>query len=689
MTPPVRPETTDNPRLARIRRNLAKLKAAGAPQEDVQAYLATERVTPEQELAAMPRTAAENITGGIQSALQGATLNFGDELTAATRAALSRVPGGAPPISYPEAVAEERASLRGFREENPKTAIGLELGGGLLSGLGVARTATAGVPMAARAGRVLASGLGGGAVAGAGAGEGMRGRTTGAAVGAGIGGLLGAIGSKVATSGVADRAVRTGRRLSDVLEETGAAMSGAIPEGSASASVTPDFTAAAQRATIRAIAPEGDFVKPRSLLAELEQAGMGQEALAMNVGDDVTVRAARAAANQPNSRAGQMVNERLARQGGALGEAVPRDIGEVTGLGGVPGPVRLQQMQEELSAKVSPVYDAFRKLPQVPLNPADEAQRMFIERYVDPVIRNRQLTGQLSDASALSGDVVDAAFKNLQRDVRGAETAVGMGTKGVNEAGTLRAMRDRVLGAIADVDPAYADVTRQYALDDVGKVAQEGFETGLGLPSRPVGSGTVALSQTTPQGQEAMRAGYATALQQRAGGRASNVDLGDLAQFRDVARAVVGTPADRERFVEMFGQPKYQAMVDRLMPKIRAAAQNAAARGNSTTTKQLLDALAFGDDAMLDAVSNLATGGKGGMVSTAVGAMMGPLDRAYRLGVGRTAEQTADLLTTQGAPNIRSLLDLLERRAKEDAARRAATAVGTGAVSRTAAPEMR
>lgn len=688
MTPPVRPEATDNPRLARIRRNLAKLKAAGAPQEDVDAYLELERVTPEQERAAMPRTALENVRGGLGAALQGATFNFADEIVGTAR-------GLTGPETIGEAIADERQQLGEFREANPKTALGLEVGGGLLTALPIARAATSGVRGVQAAGRLAAGGATGGAIAGAGAGESPTGRLQGAALGGVVGGVLGAGAQKLATSRVGDAAARGGRRLVDALEE----MAGSNPSMPVSAvsrgtqAATPDYTAAAQRATARAfgVGQADDLAKPRSLLDALEAQGMGQDVLAMNVGDDQTVRAVRAAANQPNSSAGQMVNERLARQGGALGEAVPADIGEVTGLGGVPGPVRLQQMQQELEAKVGPVYEAFRALPEVPLDPTDEAQRLFIQEYVEPVIQNRRLTGSLTDASALSGDVVDEAFKDLQRAVRGAETAVSTGSANPAQAGRLKAMRDRVIAAIGQTDPAYAQVRTTYALDDVGKVAQEGFETGMGLLNKPVGSATVALGETTPQGAEALRAGYATGLQQRAGGRASNADLGELSQFRDVARAVVGTPADRQRFVEVFGPEKYEEMVARLMPKIRAAAQNAAARGNSTTTKQLLDALAFGDDAMLDAVQNLATGGPRGMLANlGQKAIVGPLDRAYRLGVGKVAGETADMLTTRGAPEIRTLLDMLQQRVTDDAARRQATGAVTGAVQRTAlTPEMR
>ena len=386
-----------------------------------------------------------------------------------------------------------------------------------------------------------------------------------------------------------------------------------------------------------------------------------------------------------------MVNDRLAAQGGRVGEAVagsPRlgvrgDIATATGMSPKFPEVQVADMQADLSAKVKAGYDAFRALPEVPLDPNDEAQRMFIERYVQPVIENRRLSGQLSGASALSGETVDAAFKNLQREIRGGQAAVGMGNRGVASVETLEAMRNRVLGAIEQVDPNYAKLGRTYALDeDVGKVVQGAFDEGLAINTP--GAAEVALRGTTPAGQQAMRAGNVANLQSAARRGGSNADLGELARFRDVARAVVGTPESRETFIAFHGKEKYDAPRGLLMPQIRAAVQNAAARGNSTTTKQLLDALAFGDDAAMDALGSLTGGGspQGKLMGLASRFAVEPINRAVRLGVGQTATETADLLTRQGSGEIRSVLDLIESLNASDAAKRKAVAPVAGAVGR-------
>lgn len=698
--PRVEPEVE---RRARIQRETQIVQAAiregRLPPEAMQRYIERERITPEQEAANTPLTGLEKVAGGVSAFNQGTTFGLGDEIVGA--------------LSPWSTIDEERRRLGQFREQHPAAALGLELGGGIVSGLGagavaggsavLGRSVGGAASTLGTAGRVAAAGAGGGALAGYGSGEGgpVSGDRLGRAAGYGaLGGIVGAAAPKVLQSStglaglpgtgadeVLEAVASKGPTMLDILLGSAAKAAPGAP-GSVVPNVsrgTPrpvmpwgpeGVSEASQRAAQRAI---GDTEQARTLLDMIERGGMGDEALAMNTGTDRTVRAVRAAANMPNSNAGQIVNERLARQGGALGEQVPRDIGTVTGIGSDFPEVTARNMQRDLSAKVEEGYAAFRALPEVPLDPTDEAQRLFIERYVNPVIQNRRLSGNLTNASALSGENIDAAFKNLQREVRGGNAGVSMGSKGIAEVQGLEAMRDRVLAAIGQTDPNYANLARTYALDaDVGKVVQESFETGRGI--KTPGQATVAreAAERVPGSERALRAGNVATLQSAARRGASNADLGDLALFRDVARAVVGTPESRETFIALHGQEQYDALLERLMPKIRAAAQNAAARGNSTTAKQLMDALAFGDDAALDALGQLTSGNKRGAVMSGLSWLgqktnISPT-RAWRMGVGKTADETANLLTTKGAPQIRTLLDLLDQIGQSDAAREAAAA---------------
>lgn len=705
MTPPVRPEP-ESERRERIRRNLATLKAANAPQEDVDEYLATERVTPEQELARMPRTMSENVRGGLQSALQGATFNFGDEITAAGRALTGE--------NFGEALAEERQSLGEFREVNPRAALGLELTGGLASAIPVARAATAGAQGLALAGRVAASGAGGGAIAGAGAGEDTGERIALGGLGAGAGALLGTAAQKFATSRAGDFLARRGRSFLEAITDQGqpalATAMGQAPSASVPATMPFDAREAAQRAAARALGVEtAENIAPlRQRLSDITGAGMGQDVLAYNLGGDQSARALRAAANQPNSAAGQMVNERLARQGGALGEGVREDIRFVTGAGNEPGAIALDRMLQQAQDAARPFYEQARELgdifPERQMRQRVSSLAEMLESQGVTPQAAREAVGGVPDATPfdafldsplgqralarakqypqLAGlpdtdmRVLDQVYKEVGGQAQEAATA---GNR--EQAMMIRQAGESFRDLLAERAPVYRQATAAYAGEMAPRTAfQEGLESGTAAP----GEITLALRQDDPVSRRARQLGFATQMQEQAMGRASNVDLGEMSQFRDVARSLVGTPAQRERIIEMYGQDTYDALLARLMPKMEAAAQNAAARGNSTTTKQLLDALAFGDDAMLDAIGNLAQGGPRGMLSNiAQRAVMGPLDRAYRLGVGKVAGETADLLTRRGTGEVTSLLDLLEQRVRDDAARRAAISPVAGVAARS------
>ena len=747
---------TELERRARIQRETATIQSAiregRLPPEAMQRYIERERVTPEMEAAKEPLGIEGTIKGGIANLGEGVGFSLADEVMGGVRGAID------PRITMGEGIDEVRSERDRFAAQHPKTALGLTLVGAVLPAVLTAGMAGAGAPSI---GRVAATGAAAGAVAGYGSGEGgpVSGSRIGrGVVGAGVGAAAGAVLPRVlqTQTGLAG----TGGQVTDDLLSRLAPKAAANVAGSRAPSVAVQpanvptspqgFGDPAFRAAGRAIP---DPAKARTLLDEIERAGMGDEALAMNVGDDRTVRAVRAAANQPGSTAGQTVNSRLAQQGGRLGEAVHDDLGIATGMGGTPGPMKLAGMQKELSGKVKGAYDAFAQRGDLNSLTADdvaelakmvpkgapkgtgdlmretantmrsnnvgwkEAMDLVVEddfardmAFREPVQKRAMallspLQGRggfrldpssadefapfvaavrknpaLAELPETDARVVGEAFHLLQEQVRRS----GRSENAVTARG-VRELRDRVLSAIEKVDPDFARVTRDYALDETaGKVVQDAFDTGMGLPGKPVGQATVELGKTTPAGQEAMRAGHVTAMQHKAGERASNADLGDLAQFRDVARAAVGTRANRQQFIELHGQEKYDALLARLLPKIKAAAQNAAARGNSTTTKQLLDALAFGDDAAMDAVGQLMTGNAQGALRTIAGKAWSPVDRAYRLGVGKTAGETADLLTTKGAPQIRSLLDYLEQSGAEGVARKRAVQPVSSVLSRTA-----
>jgi hypothetical protein len=701
----VRPEATDNPRLARIRQLTAAYKAQGATAQEISELIDQHhpevRATAEGELAREPMGVGGIVRGAAANLGEGVGFSMADEVMGGVRGVLD------PRISMAEGVDEVRGERDRFAEAYPKTALGLTIGGAALPAV-LTAGASAGAP--SMAARVVGSGAASGAIAGYGSGEG--GPTSGsrlgrAAVGGVAGAALGAAAPRIASAfpeSVAGGQMVTDDVLSRIAQRAAPTASRSAPAASGVAS-----TARTPQVASQVVTTESGFGEPsiraagralgnpergRSLLAELQGVGMGDNALTLNVAENqnLAARAARAAANQPNSDAGRIVNERLARQGGRLGEQVagnPRlgiagDIAESTGMPAQFPEVVVSDMQTELGKRVQQRYDAFAARGDLARGAmADDAQKLAtilgddataqeFSRYIATAKRNPDLAG-LPDTDA---KVMLDAFHLLQSDVR----AAGRGTDAVVTR-TRQTLRDNVLRALGQVDPDVEAVTRQYAMDaDVGKVVQDAFESGRGI--KTPGQAIVGLRETTDAGQRAMRAGNVAELQSMARRRGSNADLEDLAQFRDVARAVIGTPEARETFIAMHGEDAYDAMLARLRPKIAAAVQNAAARGNSTTTQQALEALAFGDDAMLDGLNSLissspATGAIGWLGRQTVDRA----GRAMRLGVGRTATETADLLTREGPQEIGGVLEMIARLQAEDVAKKALVSpvVGTAA----------
>jgi len=157
-----------------------------------------------------PLDTLNSIRGGVQSVVQGQTLNWGDEIVGAGRALADRAIGA---LTGNEAAVEamtgqaaegirardaqmyaddERANMAQFRQENPKTAFGLELAGGFASPVNFVAPGAGGLAKSAKATQRLRAGAGRGIIEGAiaGAGNADENRAAGALTGAALGGIL-------------------------------------------------------------------------------------------------------------------------------------------------------------------------------------------------------------------------------------------------------------------------------------------------------------------------------------------------------------------------------------------------------------------------------------------------------------------------------------------------------------------
>lgn len=127
--------------IERVKRNVQRMAEAGAPVEDIDAYVASEGLTPEQLSAPVQQPAKASFTAksvgenlpsparGGMAALQGPTFGFLDELAGAGYAGTGAITGD--PASIPDMYREGRDIVRGatesYTKENPMTSLVTQL----------------------------------------------------------------------------------------------------------------------------------------------------------------------------------------------------------------------------------------------------------------------------------------------------------------------------------------------------------------------------------------------------------------------------------------------------------------------------------------------------------------------------------------------------------------------------------
>lgn len=144
------------------------------------------------------RTAGDVVSGALQSIGQGATLNLADEAQALIAASYAYGASKALGLdidfsdAYQDALDDLQEEIKTFRNLNPKTALALEIAGGLSTG-GAIAGGLKGSTAIGRIGASIAAGAGTGAIAGAGniESENLSDRIVGAGAGAFTGALFG------------------------------------------------------------------------------------------------------------------------------------------------------------------------------------------------------------------------------------------------------------------------------------------------------------------------------------------------------------------------------------------------------------------------------------------------------------------------------------------------------------------
>jgi hypothetical protein len=618
---------------------------------------------------------------------QGTTYRFGDELAAGAGAAgnfVARKLGmDIPERSYGQIKDEISGEQQRFEESNPATAIGLEIGGAVLTpGMFAGRAAQAGnaVANATRTGAV-GRGLTAGAITGApagalyGAGASEADTAGGVAMDTLQGGLTGAAAGG-AISGVAIPAITGTARAAGraIAPFTSALRSALNPEAEALRRVGGTIAEDTRQGVPRAIQP----LSEREFDAALRR---GQPVLPLELGGSNTRALARASANaNPTARdvleaatdprfAGQ--SERTADFLRTLN--VSPNWGKVGGnaaetreaLKTVAQQIRTPLYQNAYKAGAGGIDD--KVLEQLQTAPAlagkggegseramggamGEARTRIANRHaVEGTGGN--VEDRIVGPNGYTLEFWDAAKQSLDDRI---EKALGQGANG--EARELIAVRDKLLSVLDKKVPAYADA-RGTASTFFG--ASNAFDAGEKFAS--AGSrlkndeARIALSKLS----EEERAIFGEAFISRKIAQAD--EHGDR---RNIVNQIANSPAERERMEMVLGgkgmrRLKAQLRVEGAMERGREAV-----KGNSTTTRQLVELGLVGGGTGAGAGYSYLSGDPSGY---AAAAFLAGRKGAKMAAERNVAKHAAELLTSTDPAKRAAILKALQKTNKPSA----------------------
>lgn len=550
--------------LDRIKGNVAKMAAQGAPAEDIDGYIASEGATVEavrsHKLRQAEKPKRPDTSGTLdpvtETLLSGMTLGLSDEAAGAGRYVargigntVQRLFGGEPTKTAAQAYEEgknaTRENVRQFSEDNPVTAGALQIVGGMAGAL-PAKGFMAAPTLAGRMGQGAGAGGTIGAIAGAGGADGgledrLLGAGQGATLGAGIGAALPAI-----TQGVAAGARHAGNMFG----------------------MRPAETVANEKL---AVALARDNLTPEQLLAEVQrrQSLTGKPETLMDVGGEAMRRTARTAMSRPGEASSRGVVALTERQA-AQPERIAQDL-----------------------QRVSPNSDFYGSMGGLARQRSAQAQPLYRQAFDDPApVWNERIQQFIDSPEAKQGLRQGLTIQRREALARGEPfDPKSYGVTGFNEAGdpivsgtpNLRSL-DAIKRGIDDMLEAYRDkTTGKLVLDEAGRALEAVRKSFVGEIDRaapPVYREARAAWSGPSQSRNAMEAGrdflkmdpeqiasrlkgMAPADQDffRAGAKRALVDtLSKTADNADAVRRIFGTPGMRSKIEAVFpNKQEFQA----------------------------------------------------------------------------------------------------------------------------------
>lgn len=525
----------------------------------------------------------------------------------------------------------QRAQLADYRQRNPYTSAGLEIGGALVSGGPAVKYGTTGL-------RLLGLGALEGGIAGAGAAD--ENKVTGAATGAALGGVMGgavpALGYAARKGGgyIARKVAPVYRRLTEQPQTT------------------------AQRVLTDAMRSEG--ITPAMLKSRARQ--MGQDATLVDIGGSKAVGLGQGVIDADTTGdalalARRTYGKRAAGQTARLERGINKATGNKHRFLSVLDEINDRQRQASSAA-----YDAAFNSPS--FNPVDKDLIDLINR---PGIK-RQLGKALDDAVnegrsvpalekiVMQGDNVKIG-KELMPDMQGWDAIKRRLDKAVTSAyrtsdpgaSSLKVLRNKLRDVLDDVNPEYKAARNIYAGDAALKDALSEGESFLTRKTREVRAVIRDLSESE---KEAYLTGAVEAIKEKMG----RARAGEMGSFRFLE---TGNAKEKLRMLFPAGRDGDREM-SRLMRILNTERKFATTQGeivgnSATALRQAGGRMLKSQTAMpttAEALTHPIRGGIGAGVKAAS-------DAAARLS-DKSIGELARLLYTPG--NVEAVIVELEKR---------------------------
>ncbi len=574
--------------------------------------------------------------GPFDSALQGATFGFSDELGALKDSALGSG-------TYSENLRDRALSRAQFERENPGQALSAELGGAaataLIPGIGAYRAATA-PAIAARMGPTAARYIGattGGAISGAvtGAGTAPEGeRMQGAVRGGVTGGIVGP-----AATGTFQAAGKVGGLARDV----SAGIPGAQRVGQVAAVLTGGTADYAQRAREKLLqALNRDKLSPEDIMYSGKILADKPETLIERAGGQNTLGLADIATKYPGaakSMASELANERI---GGQL-ERVSTDLGKAFRIQGDAAALA-RNFSQQRAADARPLYERAYQEGSVLADPRIN-EYMALPAFQRAYGVARRLAKY--DGVELPADprkVSEFSLQTLDYVKRGLDdvlyTGKVKGSIGNTERNKVMDAQQGFLSTLDELVPTYRAARAAWA----GPTAmKEALEAGADITKMNTEQVWQTLQRMAPAEIEQFKIGALGAIRDK---------MRQAGDGRDLVKIVYGSPDKRDVLRALVGEDEFANLERQFMREKTIRRTDDTIRGNSKTAERQAGM------ADLEAETSLIPS------IMQRGPLRGPLEYMLRSGTG-VAQPTADalapmLFSTNPAAQQKTLQELMK-----------------------------